>query len=131
MGGIGLGLAGLLMVVDLLISDVIDEDYLNTGKRREGIFFGFNGFFIRIAILLQAISLAIVSKLTGFNEKSDTQTSLGQTGIKFQMVILPIIAFIVSIFLLNKYYDLDGEKLARLHKDIDNKNNGLDPQVEN
>ncbi|MCE7733693.1 MAG: MFS transporter [Candidatus Heimdallarchaeota archaeon] len=114
MGVLGFGLGGLLMVVDLLIADVIDQDYNDTGKRREGIYFGFNGFFIRIAILMQAISLAIVSSLTGFDEDKDVQDKLGQTGIKIQMIVLPIIAFSIAIFVIKRYYSLEGEKLKQL-----------------
>jgi len=44
-----LGLAGLLVAPDLLISDLIDEDETVTGTRREGMYFGINGFVIRFA----------------------------------------------------------------------------------
>ncbi|MHA2090771.1 MAG: MFS transporter [Candidatus Kariarchaeaceae archaeon] len=115
MGLVGFGLAGLLMVVDLLLSDVIDEDFLRTGKHREGIFFGFNGFFIRIAILMQAIALAITSKVTGFDENKEIQSESAQQGIKIQMIILPIIAFIVAIYVVRKYYYLHGEVLLEQH----------------
>jgi GPH family glycoside/pentoside/hexuronide:cation symporter len=118
MGFIGFGLAGLLMVVDLLLSDVVDEDYLSTGKRREGIFFGFNGFFIRIAILMQAISFWITSSLTGFDEDAETQSIQAQTGIKLQMVILPVIAFLIGIFVVKKYYSLHGAKLLEQRKKV-------------
>ena len=110
---VGFGLAGLLMVVDLLLADIVDQDFLDRGVRREGIFFGFNGFFIRIAILLQAISLAVVSRLTGFNEKSDVQTELAKTGIKIQFIILPIIGFGIGFYTVFKYYDLHGDKLIK------------------
>jgi GPH family glycoside/pentoside/hexuronide:cation symporter len=115
MGLVGFGLAGLLMVVDLLLSDVIDEDFLRTGKHREGIFFGFNGFFIRIAILMQAIALAITSKVTGFDENKEIQSESAQQGIKIQMIILPIIAFIVAIYVVRKYYYLHGKVLLDQH----------------
>ncbi len=111
LGMAGFGLAGLLMVVDLLLSDVIDEDFIKTGKRREGIFFGFNGFFIRIAIFMQALSLWITSELTGFDEDMETQTQTAQMGIKIQMIILPIIAFIFGIYAVKQYYSLYGDKL--------------------
>lgn len=114
MGFIGFALGGLLLVVDLLLSDVIDQDYLTTGKRREGIYFGFNGFFIRIAILMQAVSLAIVSTLTGFDGNKESQDELGKMGIKIQMILLPILAFIVAIFVMRKYYSLEGDKLKQL-----------------
>lgn len=126
MAFIGFALGGLLMVVDLLLSDVIDQDYLDTGKRREGIYFGFNGFFIRIAILMQALSLAIISTLTGFDEDKEVQDELGKMGIKIQMVVLPILAFIVAIVVMRRYYSLEGEKLQSIKNAIQSKNETLE-----
>ncbi|MUV36887.1 hypothetical protein JNUCC1_00691 [Lentibacillus sp. JNUCC-1] len=34
--GIGVGLAGVLVVLDILLADVVDEDAVKTGVRREG-----------------------------------------------------------------------------------------------
>lgn len=106
MAMVGFGLAGLLMVVDILISEVIDEDYLKNGVRREGIFFGFNGFFIRLAILMQAITFTSVSEWSGFDQNLDKQSDLGNLGIKIQMLLLPILLLIVSIIVISKFYNI-------------------------
>jgi GPH family glycoside/pentoside/hexuronide:cation symporter len=103
---IGVGLSGLLLIVDVLISEVIDEDFEMNGKRREGIFFGFNGLFIRIAILLQAISLYAVTTLTGFDKDADVQTELGNQGIKIQMFLFPILALISGVIVIKKFYNV-------------------------
>ncbi len=104
---VGLGLAGLLMVVDLLISEVIDEDFEKSGVRREGIFFGFNGFFIRLAILMQAITFTSVSEWSGFDQNLDEQTTLGKTGIKVQMLLIPILFLLVAIFIIQRFYSIN------------------------
>lgn len=103
---IGVGLSGLLLIVDVLISEVIDEDFEMNGKRREGIFFGFNVLFIRIAILLQAISLYAVTTLTGFDKDADVQTELGNQGIKIQMFLFPILALISGVIVIKKFYNV-------------------------
>ncbi len=106
MAFLGVGISGLLMVVDLLISEIVDKDFDETGKRREGIFFGFNGFFIRLAILLQAVSLSVVSELTGFDQYKENQTSLGQLGIKIQMIFLPFVMMVLAMLVATKFYQL-------------------------
>ncbi len=106
MGVVGFGLAGLLMVVDVLLAEIVDKDFEETGKRREGVYFGFNGFFIRMSILMQAFSLFVVSELTGFDQFLEEQTALGQTGIKIQMLVLPIIMLFLGIFIIRRYYTL-------------------------
>ncbi len=108
MGIVGFGLAGLLMIVDILLAEIVDKDFEKTGKRREGVYFGFNGFFIRMSILMQAFSLFIVSELTGFDQFLDEQTALGQVGIKIQMLVLPIIMLFLGIYVIRKYYTLSN-----------------------
>ncbi|RMG22099.1 MAG: MFS transporter [Methanobacteriota archaeon] len=112
MGLVGLGLAGLLMVVDLLISEVIDDDYLKSGVRREGIFFGFNGFFIRLAILMQAVTFATVSDWSGFDQNLSEQDELGKIGIKIQMLLLPILLLAVSIFVIHRFYHVRSDQAS-------------------
>ncbi len=109
---VGLGLAGLLMVVDLLISEVIDEDFEKSGVRREGIFFGFNGFFIRLAILMQAITFTSVSEWSGFDQNLDEQTTLGKTGIKVQMLLIPILFLLVAIFIIQRFYSINSNQAS-------------------
>ena len=45
-----------------IISDAIDETVCKTEKREEGIYNGINQFFSRIALVVQALSFAIVFK---------------------------------------------------------------------
>ena len=62
----GLSLAGLLMLTNPLVADITDEDELQTGARREGMFFGMNGLVIRFAFVIQGILTAIVFTTTGY-----------------------------------------------------------------
>ena len=62
----GLSLAGLLMLTNPLVADITDEDELQTGARREGMFFGMNGLVIRFAFVIQGILTAIVFTATGY-----------------------------------------------------------------
>ena len=57
---IAFGLAGLLVLLDVLIADVVDEDEIKTGVRREGMYFGVNGFMIRLGISLNAVIMGNV-----------------------------------------------------------------------
>jgi len=116
---VGFGLTGQLIVVDLLLADVVDQDYVNTGTRREGIFFGFNGFFIRLSILLQAISLAVITRLTGFDEYKEVQTRLAKTGIKIQFILLPFLGFAFGFWVIYRYYNLHGRTLKEQRKKVE------------
>jgi len=57
---IGIGLAGLLVLLDVLLSEIIDEDERRTMVRREGMYFGMNGFIVKWGISLQAVVLGLI-----------------------------------------------------------------------
>jgi Na+/melibiose symporter-like transporter len=60
----GIGLGGYWAMMVPVYSDVIDESVTLTGKRREGLYGGFRFFFGRIAMVIQALTFAIVHTLT-------------------------------------------------------------------
>ena len=116
---VGAGLAGLLLLFDtLLIADVIDEDQLHTGQRREGMYFGANALFIRLAISVQALVMSQVLKAGGYDPNLPSQPASIVTGIRSLMSVIPIIA-LVAAFLVFRMYPLDGDKLVTMKKELE------------
>jgi GPH family glycoside/pentoside/hexuronide:cation symporter len=104
----GLCLSGLLVFPDLVISEVIDEDAAVTGRRREGMYFGLNGFAIRLAFTMQGIATGTVLHLTRYVSASPgdlypVQPSSAVLGIRSLMALLPIAASLVVIVALERY----------------------------
>jgi GPH family glycoside/pentoside/hexuronide:cation symporter len=64
----GVGFGGMLYFIYLIIADVIDEDELRTGVRREGTFFGVTNFFMRLAMVLSILTVGLVFSSTGWEE---------------------------------------------------------------
>jgi glycoside/pentoside/hexuronide:cation symporter, GPH family len=119
---VGLSLAGLLVFPDLVIADVIDEDETIIGARREGMFFGINGFIIRFAFTLQGITFATVFTLTRFVNNPDQtifqpQPEAAIWGIRIMVAIVPVIASAVVIWAL-QMYPLHSEQLKTLRSRI-------------
>ena len=116
---VGAGLAGLLLLFDtLLIADVIDEDQLHTGQRREGMYFGANALFIRLAISVQALVMSQVLKASGYDPNLPSQPASIVTGIRSLMTVIPIIALIAA-FLVFRMYPLYGDKLVKMKKELE------------
>jgi GPH family glycoside/pentoside/hexuronide:cation symporter len=118
-----LGLPGLLMLSDLLISDVIDEDELIVGHRREGMFFGMNGAIIRLAFSAEAILIATILPLTGYIAPSEgvpvpVQPVSAVWGFRFLMAGAPILAVLVTVFAL-RFYPLYGKRLSEVRAQLD------------
>lgn len=111
---IGLSLAGLLVFPDLLISDIIDEDETVMGARREGVYFGINGFLIRFAFTMQGITSAVVLTLSGYIPSGAgepvVQPASAVFGIRAMIALVPIVASLVTIAALQKY-PLHGGRL--------------------
>jgi GPH family glycoside/pentoside/hexuronide:cation symporter len=110
---IGIGLAGFILIVDLIIADVIDEDETKTGTRREGMYFGANAFITRFAIALEAISMGVIFMSTGYNPYVFTQTREFLAGLRWLVAGFPIMALILA-FVIIWFYPLSGKKLAEM-----------------
>ncbi|MFH1683744.1 MAG: MFS transporter [Candidatus Margulisiibacteriota bacterium] len=114
---IGIGLAGFILIVDLLLSDVIDEDETVTGTRREGMYFGANAFITRFAIALEAASIGFIFVATGYNPYVFTQTREFLGGLRLLIAGFPIMALLLALLII-WFYPLDGKKLEEKNAKI-------------
>ncbi|MFZ5825056.1 MAG: MFS transporter [Bacillota bacterium] len=62
----GFGLAGVMVLQDVVLSAIIDEDAERTGEKREGVFFGILSVFGRLSGVLQAGAFALLTPLFGY-----------------------------------------------------------------
>ncbi len=108
---LGLGLAGLLMLRDIMLADVIDEDSLVAGVRREGMYFGMNGFIIRLAFAFQGTILGGMLAMTGYNPALRVQPPNVALGLRILITLVPMSAMFVGVFAAWKY-PLHGTRLA-------------------
>lgn len=110
---LGAGLAGLMVVLDILLADVIDADQVATGLRREGMYFGINGFLIRLGVSLQAVVMGGVFRATGYDPALGIagQPDTAVAGMRFLVTGVPILALGVAALAL-RAYPLHGETLA-------------------
>ena len=107
---LGVGLAGLLMLRDIMLADVIDEDSLTAGVRREGMYFGVNGFIIRLAFAFQGTMLGGMLALTGYDPSLPVQPPHVALGLRLLITLVPMIAIVIGIFAAWKY-PLHGQQL--------------------
>jgi len=110
--GVGFALSGLLLIPEVLLSEVIDDDYQRFGKKREGMFFGIYGFFLRIAIVFESYLITIILNTTGYDANAAAQTELAKKGIKLIMVGVPVVCFTLGILLLFFFYDISRKRIG-------------------
>jgi GPH family glycoside/pentoside/hexuronide:cation symporter len=114
----GIGLSGSLYIIDLIISDIVDEDELNTGVRREAAYYGINGFFLRISTVFVFIAIGLVFTYSGwavYEPESVTPDVI--LGLRILMAVFPAIALLIAIIVIYKY-PLDGERLRQVKEDL-------------
>jgi GPH family glycoside/pentoside/hexuronide:cation symporter len=109
---IGFGFSGQTLLVYTLLADVIDEDELKTGIRREGMYFGTNALITKPAISLSAAVSGLVFFLTAYNQDLHTGESQPESaifGIKLLIGLIPALFIAIGILVL-WYYPLDAKK---------------------
>ena len=110
----GSGLAGALFLRDITWADIIDEDELNTGVRREAAYYGMNALFMRLSTILIFLAISLVFTSTGWTvyapEKVTPEIIFG---LKLLMIVFPVIALGFAIFGFYMY-PLDGERLKEV-----------------
>lgn len=116
----GIGFGGMLYFIYLIIADVIDEDELKTGIRREGAFFGITNFFMRLSMILSIVTIGIVFVQTGW-EVYDPLVDV-TFGLRLLFIGMPGIAIGISLICLyffpysKSYVQEMKEKLTELHE---------------
>lgn len=117
----GFGLAGAMYYVDIIISNIIDEDEVKTtGVRREGSYYGMNAFIHRLSIILKISSIFLIFNSTGWAvyDPWSTNPFIIQAGIKMLIVGFPVIAICIAVVLL-LVFPLHGKRLEEVQKKIE------------
>jgi len=111
---IGIGLSGVALVPYIVIADVIDEDEVKSGVRREGMYFGINGFVIRFAGIIQGGTIGFLLPVFGYIQGSTQQSANAILGFKVMMSIIPMLSLLIGAFIIWKFYPLSSERLKKV-----------------
>lgn len=114
---VGLGLGGILLLLDVLLSDVIDEDSLRSGARREGMYFGVHALILRLNISVQGLIQGAVLTATGYSADLAVQPDSAVFGIRLLMTGIPIAIALAALVALS-FYPLAGQRLAAVKEEL-------------
>jgi GPH family glycoside/pentoside/hexuronide:cation symporter len=113
----GIGLAGPLVLTNVLYGEVADEDETRTGVRREAAFFGTNAMLTKPA---QSIAIGIGPTLLAFAGFVSSQTNQLESAlfmIKVLIGLLPGIVMLIGVIILF-FYPLKGEYLEKIQQEV-------------
>ena len=114
---IGIGLGGLVLIGDVIMTEVVDEDEVITGHQRAGMYFGMSGFIITLSGLLVASSFGIMMPAFGYDTLLDVQPASVDLGFRLFLTIPTTIGFLLAILLL-WLYPLHGKRLQEVQTAI-------------
>jgi len=124
---IGIAFAGIFLMDNVLISDVIDEDEVKTGQRREGMYFGLNGLVVTLSTAIVSIVFGLVAPAYGYDTRLEVQPESVATGFRIFMTGLPFIGCLLAFFALLTY-PLHGERLRQVKATLAERHPARDSQ---
>ena len=125
----GFGVSTAYLVPWSMIPDVIDLDELNTGQRREGIFYSFMVFLQKIGLAIGLFLVGVALDIAGFietipGETPPTQPDSALLAVRIAIAPLPTIFLIVGLLLAYFYpitREVHNEILLKLRNDKPNR----------
>jgi len=114
----GFGVSTAYLIPWSMIPDVIELDELNTGQRREGVFYAFMVFLQKIGLSLALFFIGFALQFAGFKESIPgqpipTQSELAVFAIRMAIGPLPTIILICGLALAY-YYPITREVHAEI-----------------
>jgi GPH family glycoside/pentoside/hexuronide:cation symporter len=98
---VGFGLAGFLVTPPIVTGIIIDQDFIKTGSRREGIYTAVGGFITRSSGLISALAFLIVGIIFGY-ESGDKPGPDPESTFRYLISVVPLglllISYIISLF---------------------------------
>jgi len=116
---LGMAMGGTVLGPDMLFAEVVDEDYVRTGRRREGMYRGLLGFIFRFPPAVAGLILGEGLALAGYNADLDVtaQPAAVADVIRVFAAVLPVISVVCGLLLL-VIYPMYGAYLRNIQEKV-------------
>jgi len=114
----GIALGGFWIMIFPVSADVIDNAVVTTKRREEGVYTGFQQFFGRVGIIIQALTFAIIHEISGFNPNYIDQSEAAIWGIHLHQALIPAVLVLIGALVFWAFYDLTPEKVKENQEKI-------------
>ena len=109
--GFGAISGGMLLMGNAMLQDVMDLDFRETGKRKNGMFAGMYSLVEKITSGIGAQILGLVLSLSGFDRLAATQSESAVDGIYITIALIPGVLMLLSLEVIRRYR-LDESRLT-------------------
>jgi len=116
----GATLGGVIIGREVIFGDIIDEDEVKSGCRREGCLLGVIVSMEKLSAVIVAVSTAIILSLFGYVQSLDAlhQPSSVGMGIRLGMLGFQVLYMVITVLSL-KFYPLTKEKCDEIAKKLE------------
>jgi GPH family glycoside/pentoside/hexuronide:cation symporter len=115
-GAVGLGsFVGCIVLIDAMLTDVLDHEHLRSGSMRSGAFFGVWRFASKLVRALSVVTVGVVIDLAGFVEQGDVQPQAVDTVLVVLFGPVVGVLFLITAVILWCYRYRDREHARVRH----------------
>jgi melibiose permease len=107
-----------LGVTTCCMADVIDYGEVKFGMRNESVTCSAQTFLMKAAMAAAGGLTGIGLQIVGYNAKAAAQSAGTIMGIRFLMIIMPVVLAIISYLIYRKFYTLKGAKMEEVTRKV-------------
>lgn len=100
---LSMGMVFCFSLVNAMIADICDQDELESGIRREGMYFAAYNWWWKVAVSIATVASAYIARWTGFVEGAATQSASTMLWIRVWEIGLPPLLCLLGVALLARY----------------------------
>ncbi len=115
---VGPAVTAIWIILPSMQTDVIDEDELLTGKRREGSFSAIMGWIEKLGFALSVVLAGLILDVSGFDVSLPQQAQSTLTTMRALFVFFPIVMAGAMIWLI-RYYPLDEARCLEIRRELE------------
>ena len=114
---VGPGIAAAHALPNAMSADTLDVDELNSGRRQEGVYAGFEVFVRKLSTKLVLAAIGPILAWTGYVEKAAVQTPQALTAIRLIIAVAPAVILLGAIAVAWRY-PLTRERHRQIQKEL-------------
>jgi glycoside/pentoside/hexuronide:cation symporter, GPH family len=124
---LGFGMSSCWLLNGAFIADICDEDELQNGVRREGMFSAVFGFSIKLAFTAIALLLGYVLKLIGYEAGANTMQPETVLRLRLFVALFPSSCLLLAILNFSRY-SLNRQRVQEIQAELTRRRRQVDSQ---
>ena len=112
----GFGLATVLTTI--FLADTVDYGEWKNQHRTESIIFSLQTFVVKLASSFSVLIAGVGLDLIRLDINAEIQTTSTLLGLRFLMIVVPMVGLAVSIIFFSKFYKLNDAKLNQISQEL-------------